>query len=79
MTQRNKPVKDGEVLEDGQLVVVDDGVLFLTCCDCNLTHAITFYDVVKRGKEYCLAVPTKPIALRLFRDKDATSWNKKKK
>lgn len=76
MTQRKK--RDPHVALDGEILTICDGHLFLTCCDCGLTHVITFYEPgTKKGDD--LRAIESPILLRLFRDIDATKYQRQKK
>jgi len=66
------------LVEDGEPILITDGTLDFTCCDCGLTHHITFSitDKTVRG----IFVPFKgKLCLKLYRDEYATRFHRIKK
>jgi hypothetical protein len=75
-----KKKEDGVQIYDGEIVRFDGdrNFSFVVCCECKLTHLYSFFEICKDKKgEECLKPLSIPIAVQIFRDNDATKWNRR--
>lgn len=79
---KKKKKPDVYIIKDGEAVRFDaeQSNCFLGCCDCNLVHHVLLYEICKDKSGNDVLSPLKrPVAIRMFRDDEATRWRRRKK
>ena len=69
MTEKHKEDKP-DIVEDGELIIIESGSLRHTCCNCGMVHLIVFDRAVRNGDKVILTLLDDELGLRFYKIED---------